>query len=96
MVIVDGGWSSWSEWEPCMQDGTTQTLYGDDKPDMCMCRLRRCDNPKPVNGGQACKGKLLFLVHVDKLIEELVYQTFYLIFIRHAVYFETVMLLVFI
>ncbi|XP_045503919.1 semaphorin-5B [Colias croceus] len=53
---VDGGWSSWSEWEPCMQDGTPRAPYGDDKPDMCMCRTRRCDNPRPANGGQVCAG----------------------------------------
>ncbi|XP_012550340.1 semaphorin-5B isoform X1 [Bombyx mori] len=53
---VDGGWSSWSEWEQCMQDGTTHALYEDEKPDMCMCRTRRCNNPKPAHGGQGCKG----------------------------------------
>ncbi|XP_059051701.1 semaphorin-5A [Achroia grisella] len=54
---VDGGWSSWSNWEECMQDGTSQSVYGDDKPaDMCLCRTRRCDNPKPAHGGQSCKG----------------------------------------
>ncbi|XP_047511358.1 semaphorin-5B [Pieris napi] len=52
---VDGGWSSWSDWEPCMQDGTPRNTY-DDKPDMCMCRTRRCDNPRPANGGQKCAG----------------------------------------
>ncbi|CAH0596374.1 unnamed protein product [Chrysodeixis includens] len=53
---VDGGWSSWSEWEPCMQDGTSISLYDDTAPDMCKCRTRRCDNPRPVNGGQSCQG----------------------------------------
>ncbi|XP_022815320.1 semaphorin-5A [Spodoptera litura] len=53
---VDGGWSSWSQWEPCMQDGTSQSLYDDNKPDMCHCRTRRCDNPRPAYGGQACDG----------------------------------------
>ncbi|KAM3962149.1 LOW QUALITY PROTEIN: semaphorin 5c [Aphomia sociella] len=54
---VDGGWSSWSEWEQCVQDGTSRSVNGDDQPeDMCMCRTRRCDNPKPANGGQPCKG----------------------------------------
>ncbi|XP_068619537.1 semaphorin 5c [Battus philenor] len=53
---VDGGWSSWSEWEQCMQDGTPHVAYADDKPDMCKCRTRRCDNPKPANGGQPCEG----------------------------------------
>nr|XP_021191662.2 semaphorin-5B [Helicoverpa armigera] len=53
---VDGGWSHWSEWEPCMQDGTSQSLYADNKPDMCVCRTRRCDNPRPAYGGQPCEG----------------------------------------
>lgn len=53
---VDGGWSHWSEWEPCMQDGTSQSLYADNKPDMCVCRTRRCDNPRPAYGGQNCEG----------------------------------------
>ncbi|XP_072933331.1 semaphorin 5c-like [Epargyreus clarus] len=53
---VDGGWSSWSEWEPCMQAGTPHSAYADDKPDACMCRTRRCDNPRPVHGGQHCDG----------------------------------------
>ncbi|VVD03706.1 unnamed protein product, partial [Leptidea sinapis] len=34
---VDGGWSSWSDWEECMQDGTPRDSFTDDKPDMCMC-----------------------------------------------------------
>lgn len=53
---VDGGWSTWSNWEPCMQDGTSISLYDYDKPDMCMCRTRRCDNPRPAYGGQTCEG----------------------------------------
>ncbi|KOB77349.1 Semaphorin-5c [Operophtera brumata] len=64
-IPVDGGWSAWSEWEPCMQDGTYSSLYGSthsdygEKPDMCMCRKRNCDNPRPVNGGQNCKDKYI-------------------------------------
>ncbi|CAH2054373.1 unnamed protein product, partial [Iphiclides podalirius] len=53
---VDGGWSSWSEWAQCMQHGTPLVAYADEKPDMCMCRTRRCDNPPPSNGGQPCEG----------------------------------------
>ncbi|XP_049884796.1 semaphorin-5A-like [Pectinophora gossypiella] len=52
---VDGGWSSWSEWEPCMQDGTAHSAYGE-RPDMCQCRTRRCDNPRPRHGGDSCEG----------------------------------------
>ncbi|CAH2095397.1 unnamed protein product [Euphydryas editha] len=53
---VDGGWSSWSEWEPCVQDGASRGAYADDRPDTCACRTRRCDNPRPAAGGQPCRG----------------------------------------
>ncbi|KAI5644901.1 sema domain-containing protein [Phthorimaea operculella] len=52
---VDGGWSSWSEWAPCMQDGTAHSEYGE-RPDMCLCRTRRCDSPRPQHGGNQCAG----------------------------------------
>ncbi|KAL4716213.1 hypothetical protein ACJJTC_004707, partial [Scirpophaga incertulas] len=55
-VPVDGGWSSWSEWQPCVQDNSLPSFYGDEKLDMCMCRSRQCDNPRPANGGQSCEG----------------------------------------
>lgn len=55
LLTVDGGWSSWSKWESCMQDGTVQSAYGD-RPDMCACRTRRCDNPRPTYGGLPCEG----------------------------------------
>ncbi|GBP26619.1 Semaphorin-5A [Eumeta japonica] len=53
---VDGGWSSWSEWEPCVQDNGPGYNGYNEKPDMCMCRHRKCDNPKPANGGENCEG----------------------------------------
>ncbi|KAJ2954752.1 hypothetical protein O0L34_g3055 [Tuta absoluta] len=52
---VDGGWSAWSEWAPCMQDGTANSAYGE-RPDLCMCRTRRCDSPRPQHGGKHCAG----------------------------------------
>lgn len=43
---VDGGYSEWSDWTSCSQ-----------KCGQGMKRRRRyCNNPKPANGGQKCKG----------------------------------------
>lgn len=39
---VDGGWSAWSEWTPCV--GSKQS------------RVRTCTNPSPENGGKPCAG----------------------------------------
>ncbi|KAG7309284.1 hypothetical protein JYU34_005224 [Plutella xylostella] len=52
---VDGGWSSWSAPEPCVQD-TARDMYSDQPPDMCVCRRRACDNPRPHRGGAPCQG----------------------------------------
>lgn len=66
---VDGSWSSWSEWAPCVQDNGVHNSplnTENDKPDTCMCSTRRCNNPKPANGGQYCIGiyflKIEFIV----------------------------------
>ncbi|XP_046971911.1 semaphorin-5B [Vanessa cardui] len=52
---VAGGWSAWSSWEACVQHGAAPALY-DGAPDTCACRTRRCDNPRPAAGGDACRG----------------------------------------
>ena len=46
LVIVDGGWSSWSAWGTCSKScgGGTQT------------RTRTCTNPAPYCGGLSCSG----------------------------------------
>lgn len=44
---VDGGWSHWSPWSTCKQEGST---------DSCLCRHRVCDSPKPARGGSDCFG----------------------------------------
>nr|XP_055181329.1 complement component C7 isoform X2 [Nyctereutes procyonoides] len=40
---VDGGWSCWSSWTPCVQGKKT--------------RHRECNNPPPSEGGQSCIGE---------------------------------------
>ncbi|KAM9693909.1 complement component C7 isoform 1-T1 [Trichechus inunguis] len=40
---VDGGWSCWSPWGPCVQGKKT--------------RSRECNNPPPSGGGQSCIGE---------------------------------------
>ena len=45
-VSVDGGWGAWGSWSSC-----SKTCGGGSQS-----RTRRCDNPKPQNGGEVCKG----------------------------------------
>uniref|UniRef100_H0Y0Y5 Complement component C7 n=1 Tax=Otolemur garnettii TaxID=30611 RepID=H0Y0Y5_OTOGA len=40
---VDGGWSCWSSWGPCVQGKKT--------------RSRECNNPPPSGGGKSCLGE---------------------------------------
>ncbi|XP_007948726.1 complement component C7 [Orycteropus afer afer] len=40
---VDGGWSCWSSWGPCVQGKKT--------------RSRECNNPPPSGGGKSCVGE---------------------------------------
>uniref|UniRef100_A0A8I3WT39 Complement component C7 n=1 Tax=Callithrix jacchus TaxID=9483 RepID=A0A8I3WT39_CALJA len=40
---VDGGWSCWSSWSPCVQGKKT--------------RSRECNNPPPSEGGRSCIGE---------------------------------------
>ncbi len=42
---VDGGWSTWSAWQPCHNNASY--------------RSRTCTNPAPANGGKACEGGTL-------------------------------------
>ncbi|XP_029072270.1 complement component C7 isoform X1 [Monodon monoceros] len=41
---VDGGWSCWSSWGPCVQGKKT--------------RSRECNNPPPSEGGKSCIGEM--------------------------------------
>uniref|UniRef100_UPI0037E9B6AB hemicentin-1 n=1 Tax=Semicossyphus pulcher TaxID=241346 RepID=UPI0037E9B6AB len=45
-VQVHGGYSEWAEWGPC----SVSCGVGSQK------RLRKCDNPRPANGGRHCAG----------------------------------------
>ena len=44
ILLVNGGWSSWTSWSEC-----TASCGGGTK-----VRLRRCDDPKPMNNGTNC------------------------------------------
>lgn len=41
--VVDGGWSCWSSWGPCIQGKKR--------------RSRKCNNPSPSRGGKSCIGE---------------------------------------
>lgn len=48
LLIVDGGWSEWMEFQPC-----TATKCGNGTKML----KRFCSNPEPENGGQFCTGR---------------------------------------
>ncbi|GIY17528.1 a disintegrin and metalloproteinase with thrombospondin motifs 16 [Caerostris darwini] len=52
--IVDGGWSAWSSYSPCTSDCVSR---GSAQAVGIMVATRRCDNPRPQNGGRFCVGK---------------------------------------
>ncbi|GJQ69974.1 Sema-5c [Trypoxylus dichotomus] len=49
---IDGGWSSWSEWSPCIH----RNGQNSDSHDNCICQMRHCNNPAPKNEGKLCVG----------------------------------------
>uniref|UniRef100_H3AY29 Sema5A/B-like TSP-1 type 1 domain-containing protein n=1 Tax=Latimeria chalumnae TaxID=7897 RepID=H3AY29_LATCH len=48
-LTADGGFGSWSLWQPCEHTDADNT-------GSCMCRSRLCDSPAPRCGGYACEG----------------------------------------
>ncbi|KAL1492641.1 hypothetical protein ABEB36_010871 [Hypothenemus hampei] len=50
-VPINGGWSSWSEWQPCYH-----RVLSDNENDQCLCQIRQCNNPAPENKGEPCTG----------------------------------------
>ncbi|KAK3105957.1 hypothetical protein FSP39_009544 [Pinctada imbricata] len=55
--IMDGNWSEWSPWKQCQQAGSDITM-GD-----CYCRIRTCDNPPKLYGGNDCTGPSIEVVN---------------------------------
>ena len=64
VVLVDGGWSSWSEWKSCgyVDSGSSSSL----SYDMCLCRSRSCDNPTPRHGGRSCHGNAIHVANCTR------------------------------
>ncbi|XP_054722580.1 A disintegrin and metalloproteinase with thrombospondin motifs 16-like [Uloborus diversus] len=51
---LDGGWGAWSTYSPCTSDCVSR---GNNPAVGIMVSTRRCDNPRPQNGGRFCPGK---------------------------------------
>lgn len=49
VVIINGGWSSWTSWNTCSKSCGSGKQH----------RVRQCDNPKPSRNGRTCQGKAL-------------------------------------
>ncbi|RZC38554.1 semaphorin-5A, partial [Asbolus verrucosus] len=58
-AVVDGGWSSWSAWAPCVHRTTPDA----DSIDNCLCQMRECNNPAPKNGGRICSGPSIAVIN---------------------------------
>ena len=48
--MTHGSWGSWSSWSPCSVSCEGQGQRQ---------KSRKCDNPKPSNGGQNCTGEAI-------------------------------------
>jgi semaphorin 5 len=58
-AVIDGGWSSWSAWFPCVH----RTAPDADSSDNCLCQTRECNNPAPKNGGVPCSGGSIAVIN---------------------------------
>jgi hypothetical protein len=56
---VVGGWSNWSDWQPCSVSCTSSQLDDGDDGGGIQTRTRSCDNPVPADGGTDCQGHAL-------------------------------------
>ncbi|XP_048359938.1 complement component C9 [Sphaerodactylus townsendi] len=50
--VINGGWSCWSSWSPCVKGERTRT--------------RECNNPTPGSGGETCAGAALETGYCDE------------------------------
>jgi hypothetical protein len=62
MIVVDGGWTSWSSWFTCEQ----QT------GEKCQCRTRTCTQPIPQYNGRLCQGSNIEITRCEGKINILI------------------------
>ena len=62
MVLVDGMWSSWTEWSSCSLQANSIDCSGTDK----LVRNRTCTDPAPNIGGDYCPGANVTTTDVGK------------------------------
>ena len=48
MILVDGGWTEWSDWTACSKKCGEGGGF--------KSRIRSCSDPPPLNGGSYCEG----------------------------------------
>ncbi|TSL16090.1 Semaphorin-5B [Bagarius yarrelli] len=56
---IDGGYGSWTPWQPCNHDDGDGTSA-------CLCRSRACNSPTPLCGGKMCEGPTIEVANCSR------------------------------